>query len=33
VLPPKEYDEIQRRIREGIVEAPQAPQKPGHKHD
>ncbi|HVF22733.1 MAG TPA: copper oxidase [Pyrinomonadaceae bacterium] len=29
VLPPKEYDEIQRRIREGIVEAP----TPGHKHD
>ena len=34
VLPPQEYDEIQRRIREGIVEAPQAPQTlPGHKHD
>jgi FtsP/CotA-like multicopper oxidase with cupredoxin domain len=31
VLPDKEYDEVQRRIREGIVEAPQA--MPGHKHD
>ena len=31
VLPPAEYDEVQRRIREGIVEAPQA--MPGHKHD
>lgn len=29
VLPPQEYDEIQRRIRAGIVEAP----TPGHKHD
>ena len=31
VLPPAEYDEVQRRIREGITEAPQA--MPGHKHD
>ena len=31
VLPPEEYDEVQRRIREGIVEAP--PAMPGHKHD
>jgi FtsP/CotA-like multicopper oxidase with cupredoxin domain len=31
VLPPADYDEIQRRIREGITEAPQA--MPGHKHD
>jgi FtsP/CotA-like multicopper oxidase with cupredoxin domain len=31
VLPAEEYDEIQRRIREGIVEPPKA--MPGHKHD
>jgi FtsP/CotA-like multicopper oxidase with cupredoxin domain len=31
VLPDTEYDEVQRRIREGITEAPQA--MPGHKHD
>jgi len=31
VLPLAEYDEVQRRIREGIVEPPQA--MPGHKHD
>ena len=31
VLPPAEYDEVQRRIRERITEAPQA--MPGHKHD
>ena len=31
VLPPAEYDEIQRRIREGITEPPQA--MPGDKHD
>jgi len=31
VLPDKEYDEVQRRIREGILEAPSA--MPGHKHD
>jgi hypothetical protein len=31
VLPPAEYDEVQRRIREGIVEAPKA--MPGHRHD
>ena len=31
VLPPDEYDEVQRRIRERIVEAPQA--MPGHKHE
>ena len=31
VLPPAEYDEVQRRIREGIVEAPKP--MPGHRHD
>src|SRR5689334_19322649 len=31
VLPDAEYDEVQRRISEGIVEAPQA--MPVHKHD
>src|SRR5690348_1483719 len=31
VLPTELYDEVQRRIREGLVEAPQA--MPGHKHD
>jgi len=31
VLPPAEYDEVQRRIREGITEAPKA--MPAHKHD
>jgi hypothetical protein len=31
VLPDEEYDEVQRRIREGIVEVPRA--MPGHKHD
>ena len=31
VLAPAEYDEVQRRIREGIVEAPTA--KPGHRHE
>jgi hypothetical protein len=31
VLPPAEYDEIQRRIRAGVTEAPAA--MPGHKHD
>jgi FtsP/CotA-like multicopper oxidase with cupredoxin domain len=31
VLPPDQYDEVQRRIREGITEMPQA--MPGHKHD
>ena len=30
VLPPNMYDEVMRRIREGIVEAPSA--VPGHKH-
>ena len=30
VLPPDMYDEVMRRIREGIVEAPSA--MPGHKH-
>jgi len=35
VLPPDQYDEVQRRIREGITEMPQAmPNKNmGHKHD
>lgn len=31
VLPPAEYDEIQRRIREGIVELPKP--LPGHRHE
>ena len=31
VLPPNMYDEVQRRIREGIIEAPTA-MPPGHKH-
>jgi FtsP/CotA-like multicopper oxidase with cupredoxin domain len=31
VLPPAEYDEVQRRIREGIVEPPKP--VPGHRHD
>jgi len=31
VLPAEEYDEVQRRIREGITEMPQA--MPAHKHD
>jgi manganese oxidase len=31
VLPAEEYDEVQRRIREGITEMP--PAMPGHKHD
>ena len=31
VLPPDEYDEVQRRIRENITEMPSA--MPGHKHD
>lgn len=31
VLPPDMYDEVQRRIREGIIEAPTA-MPPGHKH-
>lgn len=30
VLPPAQYDEVVRRIREGIIEVPQA--MPGHKH-
>ena len=30
VLPPSAYNEVQRRIREGIIEAPAA--MPGHKH-
>lgn len=30
VLPPAMYDEVQRRIREGLIEAPAA--MPGHKH-
>jgi hypothetical protein len=33
VLPPQEYDEIQRRIRAGIVEAPTPQTTPKHKHD
>ncbi|HEX7331126.1 MAG TPA: copper oxidase [Pyrinomonadaceae bacterium] len=32
VLPPAMYDEVQRRIREGIIEAPAALPS-GHKHD
>jgi hypothetical protein len=31
VLPPAEYDEVQRRIREGIVEAPKP--MPEHRHE
>ena len=31
VLPPSMYDEVQRRIREGIIEAPAA-MPPGHRH-
>ena len=31
VLPPTMYDEVMRRIRAGIIEAPAA--MPGHKHD
>ena len=30
VLPPAQYDEVVRRIREGIIEVPKA--VPGHKH-
>jgi hypothetical protein len=30
VLPPNVYDEVQRRIKAGIIEAPAA--LPGHKH-
>ena len=30
VLPPDMYDEVQRRIREGIIELPKP--LPGHRH-
>jgi FtsP/CotA-like multicopper oxidase with cupredoxin domain len=33
VLPPDMYDEVQRRIREGIVEAPQGQPGQQHKHE
>jgi manganese oxidase len=33
VLPPDVYDEVQRRIREGITEPPQGQTPPGHKHE
>jgi FtsP/CotA-like multicopper oxidase with cupredoxin domain len=33
VLPPAMYDEIMRRVREGIVEAPQGQPAGGHQHD
>jgi FtsP/CotA-like multicopper oxidase with cupredoxin domain len=33
VLPPAMYDEIMRRVREGIVEAPQGQPAGGHQHE
>ncbi|MCA1566010.1 MAG: copper oxidase [Acidobacteria bacterium] len=33
VLPPAMYDEIMRRVKEGIVEAPQGQPAGGHQHD
>jgi FtsP/CotA-like multicopper oxidase with cupredoxin domain len=33
VLPPDMYDEIMRRVREGIVEAPQGQPAGGHQHE
>jgi hypothetical protein len=33
VLPPAMYDEVLRRVREGIVEAPQGQPSGGHKHE
>ncbi|HEX8457922.1 MAG TPA: copper oxidase [Pyrinomonadaceae bacterium] len=33
VLPPELYDEIMRRVREGIIEAPQGQPAGGHQHD
>jgi hypothetical protein len=33
VLPPAMYDEVMRRVREGIVEAPQGQPAGGHKHE
>jgi hypothetical protein len=33
VLPPAMYDEVQRRVREGITEPPQAQPPGGHQHN
>jgi manganese oxidase len=33
VLPPAMYDEVMRRVREGIVEPPQGSPAGGHQHD